>query len=154
MEEKQNGCTSNSVTFEAKIGDRYVPMTKLCSLEEVTDEEDCQDIHGGAGMSGPVRIAIEFDANAAKLRVDEYIRELNSDPLHWPNNKRRRMGMKPLRKPLNLNTRRKRDFFYNFIMRIVEDSLREVVPKVVAEPFDTFADVSQIAKEDITEEQE
>lgn len=102
-------------------------------------------------MSGPVKIAIEFDANAVRLRGDEYIREFNSDPMHWPNNKRRRMGMKPLRKPIN--TSRASTIFYNFIMRIVEDSLREVVPKVVAEPLDTFADVSQIAKEDITEAQ-
>lgn len=100
-------------------------------------------------MSGPVRIAFEFDAKVARLRVDEYIREFNSDPMHWSNNKRRRMGMKPLRKPIN--TSRASTIFYNSIMRIVEDSLREVVPKVTTEPFDTFAYVSQIAKEDITE---
>lgn len=100
-------------------------------------------------MSGPVRISFESDAKAVRLRVDEYIREFNSDPMHWSNNKRRRMGMKPLRKPINTN--RASTIFYNSIMRIVLDSLLEVVPKVMTEPFDTFADLSQIAKEDITE---
>lgn len=89
------------------------------------------------------------EVKAAILRVDEYIREFNSDPMHWSNNKRRRMGMKPLRKPIN--TSRASTIFYEPMMRIVEDLFRQVVPKVTTELFDTFADVSQIAKEDITE---
>ena len=36
MEEKQMGSDRSSVTFEAKIGDCYVPMSNLCSLEELT----------------------------------------------------------------------------------------------------------------------
>lgn len=36
MEEKQMGNESRDVTLEAKIGDCYLPMSKLCSLEELT----------------------------------------------------------------------------------------------------------------------
>ena len=35
MEEKQMGCESKGIT-QAKIGDCYLPMSKLCSLEELT----------------------------------------------------------------------------------------------------------------------
>ena len=36
MEEKQMGNESKAITLEAKIGDCYLPMSKLCSLEELT----------------------------------------------------------------------------------------------------------------------
>lgn len=80
-------------------------------------------------MSGPIRIALEFDAKSAKEQIDSYVREFLADPAHWPNNKRRRMGLRPLRKPINTKHRAMPDLF--LVWKIVEDALREAVLKPV-----------------------
>lgn len=98
---------------------------------------------GGEAVSGPVRIALEFDVQAAKKEVHKYIQEFCSDPMHWPNNKRRRMGMKPLRKPINTNHRTWPGL--SFVYKIVEDSLRGVVPKPV-EDFASMVPIEEIGE--------
>lgn len=95
-------------------------------------------------MSGEVRIALEFDVQAAKKEVHNYIQEFCSDPMHWPNNKRRRMGLKPLRKPINTERRTYPDLFP--VWKIVENTLKDVVPKAVEDRVATFASIEEICE--------
>lgn len=74
-------------------------------------------------MSGPVRTDIVFDAIAAKRKIDDYLQEYYSDPMHWTNNKRRRMGMRPLRKPVN---RRGRSYPDGCVIQKIIDESRFV----------------------------
>lgn len=87
----------------------------------------------------PVKVALEFDASAAKRKIDNYIQQFYSDPMHLSNNKRRRMGMKPLRKPLNSEHRTSPSPFV--LWKIVEDATLGVVPRVMTGSFISFADV-------------
>ena len=92
----------------------------------------------------------DFDKYFPKEKLKEiqqYVEEFKANPLNWSNNKRRRRGLKPLRKG-NSFSKRKWDKVRNDLkfFKLIEETIDETIGNYFSsgEYFNKFADIKDI----------
>lgn len=69
----------------------------------------------------------------------DFIKQWQSNPLHWTNNKRRIHGYAPLRKSLNSKRRFYPDKFILFLL--IQDTIDKEMPDLINRQIEQLADI-------------
>lgn len=69
----------------------------------------------------------------------DFIKQWQSNPLHWTNNKRRMHGYAPLRQSLNSKKRFYPDKFILF--SLIQDAIAKEMPDLINRQIEQFADI-------------